>query len=108
LDAFVGEEQAKHTLFRLVSDDQLVLACVSLRFAATLEWGSWMISQLRQQKRIQPLLGFGYSGVVIKAKERTIGSFEERTPDSSACGSVRKRRSRMARAWPPEESGLES
>ena len=38
----------------------------------------------------------------------TIGSFEERTADSSAGVSVRKRRSRMARVWPPEESGLES
>jgi hypothetical protein len=31
--------------------------------------GPWMIFQLKQQKQIQPLSGFGYAGVVIiKAK----------------------------------------
>ena len=59
----------------LVSDDQLFiwssLVC-HYGLPATPEWGSWMISQLRQQKRIQPLPGFGYSGVVIKAKRKEL------------------------------------
>jgi hypothetical protein len=29
-----------------------------------------MISQLQQQKRIQPLPGFGYAGVAVKAKRK--------------------------------------
>jgi hypothetical protein len=39
---------------------------------ATPEWGSWMISQLHQQKRIQPLLAFGYAGVAVKAKRKEL------------------------------------
>jgi len=31
-----------------------------------------MISQLHQQKRIQPLLGFGYAGVGVKAKRKVL------------------------------------
>ena len=37
---------------------------------ATPEWGSWVISQLQQQKRIQPLPGFGYAGVAVKATRK--------------------------------------
>ena len=37
---------------------------------ATPQWGSWVISQLQQQKRIQPLPGFGYQGVAIKATRK--------------------------------------
>jgi hypothetical protein len=33
-------------------------------------WGQWMLSQLRREKRIQPLLGFGYEGVVVKATRK--------------------------------------
>jgi hypothetical protein len=39
---------------------------------ATPEWGSWIIFQLQQQKRIQPLLGFGYAGVAVKAKRKEL------------------------------------
>ncbi|HME31466.1 MAG TPA: hypothetical protein VKG65_01805, partial [Terriglobales bacterium] len=39
---------------------------------ATPEWGPWMIAQLQQQKRIQPLLGFGYAGVAVKAKRKVL------------------------------------
>jgi hypothetical protein len=39
---------------------------------ATPAWGSWVISQLQQQKRIQPLLGFGYGGVAVKAKRKEL------------------------------------
>jgi hypothetical protein len=31
-----------------------------------------VISQLQQQKRIQPLLGFGYTGVAVKAKRKEL------------------------------------
>src|SRR3974390_224718 len=59
----------------LVSDNQFFiwssLVC-HYGLPATPAWGSWMISQLQQQKRIQPLPGFGYSGVVIKAKRKEL------------------------------------
>ena len=31
-----------------------------------------MISQLQQQKRIQPLPGFGYAGMAVKAKRKEL------------------------------------
>jgi hypothetical protein len=34
--------------------------------------GPWIISQLEQQKRIQPLHCFGYGGVVVKAKRKKL------------------------------------
>jgi hypothetical protein len=39
---------------------------------ATPEWGPWVISQLRQQKRIQDLPSFGYSGVAVKATRKEL------------------------------------
>ena len=33
-------------------------------------WGSWVIAQLEQQKRIQPLSGFGFAGVAVKATRK--------------------------------------
>jgi hypothetical protein len=39
---------------------------------ATPDWGPWVISQLQQQKRIQPLVGFGYAGVAVKAKRKEL------------------------------------
>ena len=39
---------------------------------ATPEWGPWMIAQLQQQKRIQPLPAFGYAGVAVKAKRKEL------------------------------------
>ena len=57
----------------LVSNDQLFiwssLVCY-YGLPATPEWGPWMISQLQQQKRIQPLPSFGYAAVVVKAKRK--------------------------------------
>jgi hypothetical protein len=65
----------------LVSDDQLFiwssLVC-HYGLPATPEWGSWMISQLRQQKRIQQLPSFGYTGVAVKAKRKELLAFLRR------------------------------
>jgi len=59
----------------LVSDDQLFiwssLVC-HYGLPATPDWGPWLISQLQQQKRIQPLPGFGYAGVAVKAKRKEL------------------------------------
>jgi hypothetical protein len=57
----------------LVSDDHLFiwssLVC-HYGLPATPVWGSWVIAQLEQQKRIQPLSGFGFNGVAVKATRR--------------------------------------
>lgn len=57
----------------LVSDDELFVWSSLVRhygLPATPEWGPWMLSQLRRDRRIQPLLGFGYEGVAIKATRK--------------------------------------
>jgi hypothetical protein len=59
----------------LISDDQSFIWSSLVRhhgLPATPEWGPWMISQLHQQKRIQPLPAFGYAGVVVKAKRKVL------------------------------------
>ena len=59
----------------LISDDHSFiwssLVC-HYGLPATPDWGSWMISQLQQQKRIQPLPAFGYAGVAVKAKRKEL------------------------------------
>jgi hypothetical protein len=59
----------------LVSNDHLIiwssLVC-HYGLPGTPEWGPWMIAQLQQQKRIHPLPGFGYAGVVVKAKRKEL------------------------------------
>ena len=59
----------------LMSDDPVFLwsSLVShYGLPATPEWGTWMIAQLQARKRIQPLCGFGYSGVAIKAMRKEL------------------------------------
>jgi hypothetical protein len=59
----------------LISDDNSFIwsSLVShYGLPATPEWGSWMISQLQQQKRIQTLPGFGYVGVAVKATRKQL------------------------------------
>lgn len=59
----------------LVSGDKLFIwSSLVQRYGlpAMPEWGPWMISQLQQQKRIQPLPGFGFAGVMVKAKRKEL------------------------------------
>jgi hypothetical protein len=59
----------------LTSDDHSFIWSSLVRhygLPATPEWGPWMISQLHQQKRIQPLPAFGYAGVAVKAKRKEL------------------------------------
>ena len=57
----------------LVSDDEMFiwssLVC-HYGLPTTPEWGPWIIAQLRRDKRVQPLLGFGYEGVAIRATRK--------------------------------------
>lgn len=59
----------------LVSDDEMFiwssLVC-HYGLPATPEWGPWIISQLRRDRRIQPLPGFGYNGVAVKATRKQL------------------------------------
>ena len=59
----------------LVSDDHsFVWSSLVCHYGlpATPDWGPWVISQLQQQKCIQPLIGFGYAGVAVKAKRKEL------------------------------------
>lgn len=68
-------DSTAHGKLLLVSDDQLFiwssLVC-HYGLPATPQWEPWMIAQLQQQKRIQPLLGFGYAEVIVKAKRKEL------------------------------------
>ena len=68
-------DTTSHGKLLLVSDDHLFiwssLVC-HYGLPATPEWGPWIIAQLQQQKRIQPLAGFGYAGVLVKAKRKEL------------------------------------
>jgi hypothetical protein len=63
------------------SDGKLLLVCADHLFVwsslvchyglpATPQWGPWVIAQLEQQKRIQPLSGFGFPGVAVQATRK--------------------------------------
>jgi hypothetical protein len=57
----------------LVSDDEMFIWSSLVRhygLPATPEWGPWILSQLRRDRRIQPLLGFGYEGVTVKGTRK--------------------------------------
>lgn len=57
----------------LASDDEMLLWSSLVRhygLPATPGWGPWILSQLRRDRRIQPLLGFGYEGVTVKATRK--------------------------------------
>ena len=54
----------------LVSDDDMFiwssLMC-HYGLPVTLDWGAWVLGQLKRDQRIQPLPGFGYRGFVVRA-----------------------------------------
>lgn len=59
----------------LVSADETFIWSSLVRqygLPATPEWGPWMIAQLESHKRIQPLPGFGYYGVAVKATRKQL------------------------------------
>jgi hypothetical protein len=61
---------------------------------ATPEWGSWVISQLEQQKRIQPLPGFGF--------RRCNGQSNTQTPTDTSVEGLEEQTDRFPR---PEWAG---
>ena len=63
---------------------------------ATPAWGRWLISQLQQQKRIQQLPGFGFSGVAIKTKRKELQALLRRGLRNHQLPNATKRENRMA------------
>ena len=59
----------------LIGDDpRLIWSSLARHYGlpATPEWGPWVISQLREQKRTHELPSFGYSGVAVKATRKEL------------------------------------
>jgi hypothetical protein len=59
----------------LVSDDDAFIwsSLVShYGLPATPEWGSWMLAELRSQKSVHPLPGFGYQAVAVTATRKQL------------------------------------
>lgn len=59
----------------LISEDPAFIWSSLVRhygLPATPEWGPWMISQLKSQKRIQLLPSFGYAGVAVQATRKQL------------------------------------
>jgi hypothetical protein len=57
----------------LVSDEEMFIWSSLVRhygLPATPEWQPWTLEQLRHERRIQPLSGFGYPGVAVKATRK--------------------------------------
>ena len=85
----------------LISDDHFFIWSSLVRhygLPATPEWGPWMISQLQQQKRIQPLPGVWIRRSSRQGQaERVIGAASEGAAQQSARVSCPKWGRRMAR-----------
>lgn len=57
----------------LVSDDEMFIWSSLVGhygLPATPEWRSWMLEQLRRERRIQRLSSFGYAAVAVKATRK--------------------------------------
>lgn len=66
-------DTASHGKLLLISDEHAFLWASAARhygLPATPEWGTWVMAQLRQQKRIHELPSFGYAGVVLEATRK--------------------------------------
>ena len=59
----------------LVSEDEAFIWSSLVRhygLPAIPEWGQWIIARLKTLKRIQPLPGFGYQGIAVKATRKQL------------------------------------
>ena len=94
----------------LISDDHSFIWSSLVRhygLPATPEWGPWMISQLHQQKRIQPLLAIWICRSSRQGQaESVIGAASEGAAQQSARVSCPKWGRRMARNPAHEEDRL--
>ena len=94
----------------LISEDHLFIWSSLVRhhgLPATPEWGPRMISQLQQQKRIQPLLGFWICRSSGQGQaESVIGAASDGAAQQSARVSCRKWGRRMVRNPTHQENCL--
>lgn len=59
----------------LISDEPaFVWSSVVLHFGlpAVPEWAEWFLSELRSRKRMQPMMGFGYTGIAVKTNRQEL------------------------------------
>jgi hypothetical protein len=61
-------------LLLISKDDTFVWSSLVGQYGlpATPEWGAWMLGELRTQKRIHSLPGFGYEGVAVTATRKQL------------------------------------
>jgi len=61
-------------LFLVSSEGTFIWSSLASHYGlpATPEWGSWVLAELRSQKRIRALLGFGYEGVAVTATRKQL------------------------------------
>ena len=69
----IGAE-AKERLLLIDNDPAFVWSSLVVHFGlpAIPEWAGWFISELQRRKRIQPLLGFGYRPIAVRAKRQEL------------------------------------
>ena len=70
----LADAAAERKLLLVTDDDTFIWSSLVRHYGlpATPEWGPWMITQLKRHKRIQPLRGFGYHGVAVKATRKQL------------------------------------
>lgn len=61
-------------LLLMSNDDMFIWSSLVSHYglSATPEWGSWVLAELRSQKRVHPLTGFGYQSVAITATRKQL------------------------------------
>src|SRR5260370_16868324 len=61
-------------LLLVSNDDTFIWSSLVSHYGlpATPEWGPWMLAELRSQKRIHSLPGFGYQGIAIRATRKQL------------------------------------
>ncbi len=67
----LSQEMAGDSLERLLlisSEPNFVWSSLALHFGlpAVPDWADWFLSELRSRKKMQPMMGFGYTGVAVK------------------------------------------
>jgi len=70
----LADTSANGRVVLLSNDGQFIWSSLVRHYGlpATPDWSGWIISQLRQQKRIEKLPSFGYCGVAVKATRKQL------------------------------------
>jgi hypothetical protein len=70
----LAETNSDGKLLLLSNDDRFIWSSLVSHYGlpATPAWGTWTLAELRSQKRIHPLRGFGYEGVAVSASRQQI------------------------------------